>query len=691
MRARLLIVLVFCVLAGLGIFGAWRDAGRASSGWGIDACLTCHLPETAAPAYLRLLRGSDVRWLRERGSGQIDGPERRVWRAEQRAGFRVVAFAGLAHPVPVEQDGNQLPEDLLAVHRESANLGRETRGMVNAWEMVGEPDTFYCQDLPDRVAAYQKAVYLGLKDGSAEGASMVNGQWSLAAEHSPRVGGGAFPLNSQLPPSPHGLPAAVSTVALAPRPAASGSLNLPLVLSGAFGFPPGPWAELAGANGLYDYTDAINVHHYGFARDFADVVASHRAMAARWRKGPSLPVWVTEAGLNNIPYKDWENAAARRAQADYLLSCARQALAAKVAVFMPFILTHRGDPFSMTQDGARPYPSWTEYAAFTRTHRLPYEAPPVRPEPPRVVLQWLPDNLSCTPSKVARAYWFDSLEPGKWVPIEGELRVYNFSNAPVRARLELARTSPRVRVTCPEWPADRDLEIPALGCVKLPLTLTLEGAGYLRAALRGSARLVDGTTSPVEFFVGTPPSDDLPHETLPIALAAPETDHDFAYISEAPFEATGRNAQWLGINGARPGETQTADGFATFDVTDRNADPLSPPMAIARLPRGLPAARDGYLRVQARDANGRPAAVRVDVIDRDGERFSIVENLGRTPGAPTGDIVWLGYADFHPWVFGRCRPDAKFDPARAREIQLRFCDAGTGKEFQIRLDAVEFE
>jgi hypothetical protein len=236
--------------------------------------------------------------------------------------------------------------------------------------------------------------------------------------------------------------------------------------------------------------------------------------------------------------------------------------------------------------------------------------------------------------------------------------------------------------------AEFTLKIPAFGCVKLPLTLTLEGAGYLRAALRGMARLANGESSPIEFFVGTPPSDDLPHETRPLVLAAPEGD-DFAYISEAPFEATGRNAQWLGINGARPRAPQS-DGFAIFDVTDRNADPLSPPMAIARLPQGLPAARNGYLRVQARDANGRPAAVRVDVIDRDGERFTIVENLGRTPGAPTGDTVWLGYADLHPWVFGRCRPGARFDPARAREIQLRFCEAGAGKEFQVRLDAVEF-
>ncbi len=560
----------------------------------------------------------------------------RVWRAEARAGFRVVAFAGLPHPVPVEQEGNQLPEDLLAVYRESARLGAETRGLVSAWEMVGEPDTSYCRDLPDRVAAFQKAVYLGLKDGAAaRGGALVNGHWSLG----------------------DGSPAASKTLDLGPSNFGPWTLASPLVLSGAFGYPPGPWADLAGANGLYDYTDAINVHHYGFARDFGDVVEAHRVMVGHWRKGPPLPVWVTEAGLNNIPYKDWENAAARRAQSDYLLSCARQAISAKVSVFMPFILTHRGDPFSMTRDAARPYPAWTDYAEFTRAHRLEMQPSPAN-APSRVVLQWLPDNQTCTPSKVARAYWFDSFDPGEWAPIEGELCVYNFDARAARVRLDMEATSPRLRVDVrrpvgqwgnavpriresenramgeaagdgvpPKWnggtrspvsgflekaseetsghrgrhpstnegegqgapfSAEFALEIPPLGCVKLPLEIPLEGAGYLRAAVRCTARVAgEDKPSRVEFWLETPPDESLGREARPLDLIAPEKDDDFAYISEAPFEATGRNAQWLGINGARPVEARTAEGFATFDVTDRNVDPLSPPMAISRLPEGV--------------------------------------------------------------------------------------------------------
>lgn len=681
MRSRFLIGLVFCALAGLGVFAALRDGSRANNGWGIDACLSCHLPSAKVPGYVSLLRSSKILWVRERGTGSVDGPERRVWRAEARAGFRVVAFAGLPHPVPVEQEGNQLPEDLLAVYRESARLGAETRGLVSAWEMVGEPDTSYCRDLPDRVAAFQKAVYLGLKDGAAEGG--VVRSWFL-------VPGSLFAGSSRGWLGDPASPNATKNKERRTKNQQPTTNNTPLVLSGAFGYPPGPWADLAGANGLYDYTDAINVHHYGFARDFGDVVEAHRVMAGHWRKGPPLPVWVTEAGLNNIPYKDWENAAARRAQSDYLLSCARQAIAANVSVFMPFILTHRGDPFSMTRDAARPYPAWTDYEAFTRAHRLEMQPSPAN-APSRVVLQWLPDNQTCTPSKVARAYWFDSLDPGEWMSIEGELRVYNFGAGAASVRLDMEATSPRLRVTCATWPTGRDLEIPPLGCVKLPLEISLEGAGYLRAVVRCTARVAgEDKPSRVEFWLETPPDESLGREARPLDLIAPEKDDDFAYISEAPFEATGRNAQWLGINGARPVEARTADGEATFDVTDRNVDPLSPPMAIARLPEGLPATRNGFLRVQARGADGSATAVRVDVIDQDGQRFSIVENLGRTPGAGARDTVWLAYANFHPWVFGRCRPGAKFDPARAREIQLRFCDAVRGKQFRVRLDAVEF-
>jgi hypothetical protein len=646
---RLFAALAISGAAVLGALAAIQDLGkRSANGWGIDACLSCHVSAGEVPAYLQLLQGAKIRWLRERS---MNAETARVWRSERGAGYRVVAFAGLPRPVPVEQDGDQLPEDLLAVYRESARLSAETRGLVSAWEMVGEPETFYCHDLPDRVAAYQKAVYLGLKDGSAGRGSMGIRHWAL-------VNGHASPVAS------------------------------PLVLTGAFAFPPGPWGEVAAANGLYDYTDAINVHHYGFARDFGNVIVAHREAAEHWRKG--LPVWVTEVGLDNAPYGDPENAAARRAQADYLLSCARQAIAQKVSVFMPFVLAHRGDPFSMTRSAEAPYPAWTDYAAFTRAHRLEEQPPPAN-APSRVILQWIPDNDTCIPSKIARAYWFDDLGPGEWQPIEGELRVYNFEDAPARVRLEMALTSPRLRVTCASWSVGRELEIPAMGCVKLPLTLSLEGANYLRAALRCTARVAGEKSSQVEFGIGTPPAEELAHEVMPLKLVAPADDRDFAYISEAPFETTERNAGWLGINGARPRDFQTGEQPAIFDVTDRNVDPLSPPMAIAQLPEGLPAARNGHLRVQVRDASGRPAAVRVDVIDRDGQRFSIVENLGRTPDVNTGDTVWLAYADFHPWVFGRCRAGAKFDPTRMREIQLRFYGAEAGKQFQVRVDAADFK
>jgi len=655
-----------------------------SAGWGIDACLSCHVPGVEVPGYLRLLRSSDIRWLRERGIGpktdklksrnlEIEGPlsafqrlaspvfaplrlsvsefpAARVWAAERRAGFRVVAFASPAWPVPVEDPVDQLPEDLLAVYRAFRETARATAGEVDAWEMVGEPETFYCKDLPDRVAAFQKAVYLGLKDGPK----------AETISESQHFGISAFPV----------------------------------VLNGALAFPPGPWLEAAAENGFFDYTDAINVHHYGFAKDLGDVIAAHRAIAARWTKGRTLPVWVTEVGLNNIPKADWRNAVAREAQADYLIECATAAIKEGVAVFMPFILVHRGDPFAMTETANDVHPAWTRYRDFTRNHSLdlsgPVAMPPPAPNP--IVLQWLPDTATCTPSKISRSYWFESDGDGGWDEIEGEIRVYNFSGKPVRVRLMGPETlDPRLAL---KWAAPVDaVTIAPMSRRAFALTIALSEGGYLRSSIRYRAETLGGgdqiqATSPLAFSVETMPEEDIPHRELPLAFGpAPDAFH---YVGGAvPFVSTSRSASVRGLNGVSVVKDDGTGEFV-FDVKETNENAVTPPQAILSLPNGLPAAKAGFLRLQATDSQGRPASGRVDLVDGNGQRFSIVEGLGRNPLVNTGDTVLLGYANFHPWVFGNCRPGVGFDPKRVRELQLRFCDAGAGKRFRVHLDALDF-
>ena len=82
------------------------------------------------------------------------------------AGFSIVAFAGTPASVQSARPGNQLPEDLMAVFACGFKQGYELVGLVSVWEMTGEPDVGYCRDLPDRLAAYNKAMYLGLHAGA---------------------------------------------------------------------------------------------------------------------------------------------------------------------------------------------------------------------------------------------------------------------------------------------------------------------------------------------------------------------------------------------------------------------------------------------------------------------------------------------------------------------------------------------
>lgn len=111
-------------------------------------------------------------------------------------------------------------------------------GPVAAFEIGNEPELHFTPDLPDRMAATLKAAWWGLKAASPD------------------------------------------TLVLMPSLAA----------------PPGPYAELLADNGMGRFTDAWNLHFYGWAHDFADVVAAHRRFLAR-RGWERLPLWVTEYGF----------------------------------------------------------------------------------------------------------------------------------------------------------------------------------------------------------------------------------------------------------------------------------------------------------------------------------------------------------------------------------------------------------
>lgn len=110
-------------------------------------------------------------------------------------------------------------------------------------------------------------------------------------------------------------------------------------------------------------------------------------------------------------------------------------------------------------------------------------------------------------------------------------------------------------------------------------------------------------------------------------------------------------------------------------------DPLEPTLAAAKLD-GLPG--EGFLRLQLDRPMGREAKVRLDLIDDQQQRFTIWENLG-VDYYGSKDDVWLNLKDFYIYFWGPCSQNPKFDPARVRELQLRFYFAKANDPLTVRL------
>jgi hypothetical protein len=653
----------------------------AAQGWGIDACLTRHVPNDQFLPYQKLLAGAGIRIVRERDvgtrnpDGSYAGDIRPKCRVYHEAGILVVAFAYLPQPVKREQAGDVLPENLLAVYAQGKLLGHDFAGFVDAWEMVGEPDVGYCTDLPERTVAYQKALYLGIKAGAREAGA-----------------------------------------------------SAPLVLMGALALPPGPWLERAAKNGLLDYTDAYNFHFYGYADELTDVIQAHRAFLANASKffatrdhiehtgktqasslgsmcsfvanvsDPArLPLWITECGLNAVKPDDFRNAERRKFQADFTVSTAQQALSCPdVAVFMPFILVHNGDPYALTLASDQPLPAWTTYAKFMREH--PWSSIRFRPSdvtqgrPPvsesnTLVLQWMPDNSTTLPHKVAGTYRFIGN-----APIKGKIFLYNFGDEPVTGKLQMtAVTSVQMTTTRPNV-----ITIAADSRVSVPIEFRQAQPGtYIRGDFSAVFIEDDGRGSPLCFGLESIPALGEFSET-PLGLK-PLASGTITEPGAKNFRPGDRVGAWTTVNGlqaevlASPAaisnlrsqisdpksegsilnlrseilNSQHATRFWTPAIED---DPLSPTLAAAKLD-GLPS--EGFLRLRLDRPMGRETKVRLDLIDDQQQRFTIWENFG-VDYYGSKDDLWLNLKDFYIFFWGPCSKNPQFDPARVRELQLRF-------------------
>lgn len=644
------------------------EAGQdfcGQGGWGIEAILSSRSAAYGAGAYLDLLETSRILWLRERGVGTpIEGSEdpfetnhRNIWHEERKRGFNVVAWWRPFAPLPSAHPWNQQPENLLELYAAAKKLGEHATEPA-AWEVFNEPDAFWTSEHPERIVAVHKAVYLGIKDG-----------------------------------------------------ARARTKDLPIVLMASTAHAPSPWLERAAANGIFEYTDALNLHFYGHARDFRDYLRVHRDYTARHTGGRSLPVWITECGIDAVPPDNHENAAARQIQADFTKETAEVAIAENVAVFMPFLLKYpaRPDGHDMVKSPTEHYPAWEVYRDFTKANpleNLPVSLPPENPG--RIVVQWMPDYDTCVPHKVSGAYWSEFGESR----IEGEVVIYNFSSQQVSGRLTPTVSAP-ASVQIGGGAAGSLIEVPPLARVQIPVSFSVPEVEFYRSDVRFEFVPANTDLDPshkpswVVFAIESRPTSLILDDQAEVAATRPNIKHESREFSLAwpdnPFQVTSESGPWIGVNGAvvAPIERQsTADddeskdgnlsvgwSFAVEATPDGINPKTSPPVAITRV-NGLPELENGYLRVRMPGVFGRDGSFRVDLIDEAGQRFAIAENFGENRFSPTPGELLLAFRDFHLYAWGRVTENYKLDPKKVREVQLRLFMTPDQAPMEVRIDVV---
>lgn len=401
----------FCLYAAL-----FWGAGLPATEPGVDAVIAAHIEDPEArTAILRRLSDDGITWIRERSSWPNTANDNRAtWSEAREAGLRVLAFSRQVNGQLTERPAgrNRLGQDLLEVYQKASLLASSHHGTVDAWELLNEPEFLFVADNPDSAAAFQKALYLGLKAGDPE------------------------------------------TPVL--RPAIGGS--------------PGGYWEVALRNGLWDYGDAGNVHFYGWPETLDEILEDHRLQDARafaqgWTRVNPVPLWITEInnyrGRLGVSHEHAERVWAE--QSDALTRMWEIAVGQNVAVFMPFVLRWKKRPeLSLFDQELRALPPWESYRrAF---HNEPATKnkepatkngliPDVHGPPSPIVLQWVPDESTGTPNKFSGAYRFlrragvpaadrpvgqvEEVSPPAtaFLPMRGELRIYNFSDQPVSGRL----------------------------------------------------------------------------------------------------------------------------------------------------------------------------------------------------------------------------------------------------------------
>jgi len=400
-------------------------------------------------------------------------------------------------------------------------------------------------------------------------------------------------------------------------------------------------------------------------------------------------MWITECGTKPTIPGDFLNAERRAYQAEFTIETAKQALAAEdVAVFMPFILVHKGDPHTMVvAETVTPLPAWDAYAEFTRENPWPQRGLSVRAgaRVNPVVVQWMPAEGTAS-HKVAGTY-----RVGEGGELTGTMRVFNFGEEEVAGTMSFAVKHGAVA----HGPEAGGLIIPPMGQVEVPVVLTpAKAEGYFRDEVTVRFREKSGRIARAAFGVErVPHEDDFTAAALALRRLAGE--------SRAPRHTVQLEGEsmgpWRVFNGLRVEEAKEVsvvarramagpgkdDGRGTvasggtaqpaarrFSIGTITSDPLAPIYAVAAL-EGVPKGAK-FLRVRFDRPMRDQDYMRVDLIDTDGQRFTIWENMGMVYG-PASNEVWLGLEDFHPYFWSTAVPGKyRIDPQEVRELQMRF-------------------
>lgn len=247
---------VFRFWLAAGLVGSTVYAGSGYDSAGNPAQLVARLgldgatPAPAIGTWLRV-RGFSNAPVRAAGApgraAEVEAVRAALARLRE-AGYRPVGFlrwggkewaAGVR---PAAGAGNRAPLDLREAFARARAFAETYGDLVDAWEFENEPDIGFFADNADVLAAYYKAVALGLAAGRAEGAGSGGARPAVG----PAGGSDVDPTGGRV---------------VGP-PARS------LIVMPAMCLPPGPYLDQLAGNGVLAYTEGVNLHFYGFAEDY---------------------------------------------------------------------------------------------------------------------------------------------------------------------------------------------------------------------------------------------------------------------------------------------------------------------------------------------------------------------------------------------------------------------------------------